>query len=231
MAQALMLYPFTSTDIIAGLDLARQEQGIRDLIVQEASFSTVVRLLCLLSIVQGGLKKTTLEELEKEILQTYGYQHLSLFVQLNKLGLLTPRTSSSSSSAFATCRKPLRLIVDDVNEQAPDDIAYVYSGYAPMTVRMLQGALARNGGFLGWHSIQETLKALPGKMTDATQEVLEEEHANAHSSSQKDDKVTLLCFLGGCTFTEISAVRWMNQQGRGQSKMNIDIGLHVMTTS
>lgn len=196
--------------------MSRQEEGIRDLIVQEASFSTVVRLLCLLSIVQGGFKPKTLEELEREILQAYGYQHLSLFDHLSQLGLLNPssKTRSSSKSAFATCRKPLRLIVDDVDEQAPDDIAYVYSGYAPISVRLLQGALARNGAFLGWHSILDTLKALPGKMTDKTQEMPEEAHAD--NTQSKDDKVTLLCFLGGCTFTEISAVRWMNQQGRGK---------------
>lgn len=197
--------------------MSKQEQGIRDLIVQSASFTTVVRLLCLLSLVQGGFKQKTLDDLQHEVLQTYGYGHLSLFVHLKSLGLLTINNKAlSSKSPFAVARKPLRLIVDDVDERAPEDIAYVYSGYAPMSIRLLQGALARNGAFLGWQSIQDTLKVLPGPMVDRTQEVADEgESQLTEQSKSHRESVTLLCFLGGCTYTEISAVRWMNQQNRG----------------
>ena len=61
-----------------------------------------------------------------------------------------------------------------MDEQAPDDIAYVYSGYAPLSVRLVQGALGRNGAFLGWRSIEEALKVLPGKSVEVKQKVDEE---------------------------------------------------------
>lgn len=211
----------SATDIIASLDLSKQEQGIRDLISQEASFTTVIRLLCLLSQVQGGFKQKTLEDLQRELLQTYGYQNLSLLVHLDELELLT-NNSNKTKTAFAACRKPLRLIVDDVDEQAPEDIAYVYSGYAPISIRLLQGALARNGAFLGWHSIQETLKALPGKLTDKIQESAESPSSDRFGigPSENQEPISLICFLGGCTFTEISAVRWMNQQANGKVSLH-----------
>lgn len=37
----------------------------------------------------------------------------------------------------------LRLIVDDVDEFHPNDISYVYSGYAPLSVRLVQCALQK----------------------------------------------------------------------------------------
>jgi hypothetical protein len=161
-----------STDVVAGLDLASQEQGIRDLINQEAPFKTVLRLVCLLSIVQGGYKPKVFEDLERELLQTYGYEHLPTLLSLNALGLLT-RASSSTKSPFAIARKALRLIVDDVDESSPDDIAYVYSGYAPLSARLVQGALGRNGSFLGWKSIEDVVKSLPGKTVEVAQKVSE----------------------------------------------------------
>lgn len=160
------------TDVVAGLDLTQQEQGIRDLINQEARFKTVLRLICLLSLVQGGYKPKVFEDLEKEVLQTYGYNFLSTLISLNSLGLLT-KSLASTKSPFAIARKSLRLIVDDVDESNPEDIAYVYSGYAPLSARLVQGALGRNGSFLGWKSIEDVVKSLPGKTVEATQKVAE----------------------------------------------------------
>jgi len=35
------------------------------------------------------------------------------------------------------------LVLDDINDKEPDDIAYVYSGYAPLSVRLVQVAERR----------------------------------------------------------------------------------------
>lgn len=70
---------------------------------------------------------------------------------MEALGLLTKRTTSAPSrSAFASSRRSLRLIVDDVDEIHPNDISYVYSGYAPMSVRLVQCAMQKlAGGSIG----------------------------------------------------------------------------------
>ena len=118
-------------------------------------------MLCLYSLVVNGLKPKVLEEIKREVLQTYGYEYLPLLVSLADLNLLvrTPTSSSSTSSssasgksAFVQCRRPLKLIVDDVDESAPEDVAYVYSGYAPVSVRLVQHALGlgqTSGGLVG----------------------------------------------------------------------------------
>lgn len=77
------------------------------------------------------------------------------------------------------------MIVDDVDEQEPTDVAYVFSGYAPLSVRLAQCAIgsspsnggktshvATMGGSLnGWKGIEEVLKGLPGKTFDEIQPV------------------------------------------------------------
>jgi len=96
----------------------------------------------------------------------------------------------STSNKFNYVRKHLQLIVDEVDEQNPQDISYVYSGYAPLSVRLIQcvtkggptpignpvstthpigaGGVAKN--IVGWKKHEEALKMLPGKTFDETQE-------------------------------------------------------------
>ena len=67
--------------------------------------------------------------------------------RLETLGLFTKRTTATPSrSAFSQSRRLLRLIVDDVDEFRPNDISYVYSGYAPLSVRIVQCAMQKLGG-------------------------------------------------------------------------------------
>ncbi|KAK4698556.1 hypothetical protein P7C70_g7717, partial [Phenoliferia sp. Uapishka_3] len=131
----LMHYFQIASDLIAGVEVALQESLIRDLINQEAPLPVILRLLILYSIIQNGIKKPALEDFKLSILQTYGYQHLPLLLSLASQNLLNPPPKVSAKSAFVQARKPLRLVVDDVDESEPGDVAYVFSGYAPLSVR------------------------------------------------------------------------------------------------
>lgn len=129
-------------NIVAGIDLQAQLGVIEGLICSEAPLLLVLRLLCLLSVVGGGIKAKQLESITREILQTYGYQHLALLLALSKVGLLvrapTSTRAGAPTSGLASVRSALRLINDDVDEKNPRDISYVYSGYAPLSVRLVQ---------------------------------------------------------------------------------------------
>lgn len=69
-------------DLVAGVDFLVQENAIRDLINQEAPLRTILRLLCLYSIVTGGLKPKVLEEFKRDILQVRSPNSLSLSLSL-----------------------------------------------------------------------------------------------------------------------------------------------------
>jgi hypothetical protein len=85
----------------------------------------------------------------------------------------------------------LRLIVDEVDEQKPDDIAYVYSGYAPLSIRLVQcivqkhviiaaqandssqgritNTLAALPNAMGWRGFEEPLRLVKGRTFDEIQ--------------------------------------------------------------
>lgn len=239
-------------NIIAGLDLNGQLSSIEDLILAEAPLFVVLRLLCLLSIVGGGIKPKNLEYLKREILQTYGYDKITLLHMLNKTGLLTRATTTSSRSSigFQAVRSPLRLVVDDVDERQPNDISYVYSGYAPLSIRLVQ-AIAQKDALLakpsssssasrkippkahpivGWRGFDDVVNSLDGPVFDLVQTKQEANFDassnrplsdksrpnstlhNATSSNPSSSTHTLVFFLGGVTFAEISALRFMSTQ-------------------
>nr|XP_055214220.1 vacuolar protein sorting-associated protein 33A isoform X6 [Gorilla gorilla gorilla] len=133
--------------------------------------------------------------------KTYGYEHILTLHNLEKAGLLKPQTGGRNN--YPTIRKTLRLWMDDVNEQNPTDISYVYSGYAPLSVRLAQ-LLSRPG----WRSIEEVLRILPGPHFEERQPL----PTGLQKKRQPgENRVTLIFFLGGVTFAEIAALRFLSQ--------------------
>ena len=53
----------------------------------------------------------------------------------------------SSAAPWGTLRRALRLINDGVALNPPDDMAYVCSGYAPLSARLVQVRLQRYGRY------------------------------------------------------------------------------------
>ncbi|KAK0545092.1 Vacuolar protein-sorting-associated protein 33 [Tilletia horrida] len=339
-------------NIVAGLDLSGQLNAIEDLIYAStsgpggllagtttrdgqpiapaqagqpstASLLPILRLLCLMSVVSGGLKAKNLEYIKRELCQTFGYDVLPLLLQLSKVGLLTregagPGVGFSSSAAtldravanggggdasnaatggtgpsglpsslsatgataysgFSAVRRTLKLINDDVDERNPKDVSYVFSGYAPLSIRLVQivaqrealvagatsnvdqngqqqqqgangttGAYGRRGKLLprahpiaGWKGYEDVLSILPGATFDEVQRpVLNSRPASSTSSAPltgggttkqqqqpalqpqiidpDSPRTTLVFFLGGATYAEVSALRFMSAQTRNR---------------
>ena len=107
---------------------------------RNVSVKQVLRLLCLLSSVSGGLKSRDYDQLRQSFIMAYGPQYLITFEKLSKANLFNKRSANAntSSSSYNQIRKAFNLVVDEINERTPDDIAYVYSGYAPLSVRLTQ---------------------------------------------------------------------------------------------
>ncbi|CAK8570150.1 unnamed protein product [Lathyrus sativus] len=62
-----------------------------------------------------------------------------------------------SRSNWLTIKRTLELVVEDTDTANPNDIAYVFSGYAPLSIRLVQHAIRS-----GWRPVEEILKLLPG---------------------------------------------------------------------
>jgi len=240
-------------NFIAGITSHNHIEYIEEMINNQQPIEKTIRLLSLLSSVSGGIKAKSYEFFRKEIVQTYGYQHIITLDNLSKVGLF--KKYDKTKNPYPAVRKALKLIVDDVDEHSPNDISYVYSGYAPISVRLIQCAcllsnsksmplpsttslfnpssiLSSNNvtnnfdeshsssnnntnnsshSNVSWKGWEEILKLLPGPMFEEEQPVINNSiYLNKKNQNQR--KVSLVLFLGGCTFTEISSLRFLSQQ-------------------
>ena len=130
-------------------------------------------------------------------------------INLEKAGILKPQ---GGTRVYTVLRKTLNLTVDEANEVSPKDISYVHSFYAPLSIRIIEQHLKP----LGWQSLSDVLSIIPGPTFEDVQPTLSiagRRGSFTSEMSQSDiPRVILVFFLGGCTFAEISALRFLAQQ-------------------
>ena len=239
-----------------GSDPSYQHDTLEELIARDVPITTILRLLCLESCISGGLRAKDLDNFKRLILHAYGYQHILTIDALEKMGLLNSRASANilmnplgvgsgapegSRTNYNYLRRVLKLVVDEVNEQNPNDIAYVYSGYAPLSVRLAQSILqkqqlltiikgaapaASNGvssAAHGWQGFEDALRNVKGATFNKVQKVEEQAVKARHmlTGTGGRPKIVVIMFLGGITFTEIAALRFVAKAEEGRRKFLI----------
>lgn len=167
---------------------------IDNCIYKGESLTKVLKLLIIHSLTQGGYKAKQYDAMKREIMHAYGYEALFTLEHLERLGLLHHQDVKNH---YPTVRDSLNLLNLNLNlmDDHPRDFSYIFGGYAPLSCRIAEAA-ARPGG---WQSIQETLKLLPGGPAfEITQET---------SHVGVKPPVTLVFYVGGVCYSEISALR------------------------
>lgn len=209
-------------------------EAISALISKRQPFLSVLRILCLCSAVEGGLRSKQLEAFRREIISTYGFESLFTLDNLERAGLLTSRDGGSSSiagglgfgaltgssSTWSSIRKLLQLTSDEAQgEGAPSDIHFVTSGYAPLSVRLIQAAITT-----GWgrEPYSEALRQIPGPSSAIRQVRHDSEDRGGSANNGADGgdgassgssrKVVLVVFVGGVTYIEISSLRFLSEK-------------------
>ncbi|KAJ3525117.1 hypothetical protein NM208_g11779 [Fusarium decemcellulare] len=185
-------------NLAAGAEPSSQFDGIEELIARDAPIRETLRLLCIYSCISGGIRPKEFDQFRRLILQGYGHQHLLTLNKLEKLQLFLSKSSplagmipipgtgnvgtAGSKTNYTYLRKQLRLIVDEVQEDDPNDISYVYSGYAPLSIRLVQCILQKQYllsvikgnsastagappgvGTQGWQGFDEAVKHVRGQ--------------------------------------------------------------------
>lgn len=150
---------------VQGYETDKVNAEIESCICKKEPLIKVLRLLCLQSVSNNGFKPKIFEFYKRELLQTYGFEHLLTLDALERSGLFTEQTTKNN---YSSVKKALKLVVDenpDLDE--PEDISHVYSGYAPLSVRLVQ-ELSKLGGFA---KMQDVLPLLPGPHFEKKQEL------------------------------------------------------------
>jgi hypothetical protein len=231
-------------NLMSGADPTTQHDTITELISRDVPLSTILRLLSLESTTNAGMRPKDLETFKRAIIQAYGPQHLLTLSSLEKMGLLGPRGGAGLGAIpaakpgtvtnYTPLRKSLRIWDDDVNEADPNDISYVFSGYAPLSVRLVQSIIQKqtlanvikpsshpqasaqaNPLAQGLRIFDDASKYVRGATFDERQ-MGEEKAIKARSmlngNHNNGDKTVVVFFLGGITRAEVAALRFIGRK-------------------
>lgn len=158
---------------------------------------SVMRLICLYAVVNGGLKPKDFDAIRESMMLTYGIpQVINAFAVLEAGGLLG---KADTKSNYAAIRKHCRTWHTSLNEEKPNDIAYTYSGYAPLLVRLVEVMLANPES---WASSDSIVNLLPGEKAELRNSV----------EVAGPGRATLVFVIGGVTSAEISSLRFVQEQ-------------------
>ena len=183
---------------------------IEDELAKKSEEYNVLRMICLESLIRGGIKNKLYEQIRKDIINIYGFQEIFLLRNLEKLNIL--KSYESSMNYYNELNKKLKLIDESVDTINPNDASYTYSGYCPIIIRLLEKAFIK-----GWVSIKDILGRLPGEFN------FPEDETSIINNDIRNKKYILLVFIGGITYGELAAIRYLN-------KTNEDKKFIVLTT-
>ena len=204
-------YLVMEQSILAG-DLSYEKfEFIDNELTKKSEEYNLLKILCLISSLKNGIKNKIYEQIKREFLQIYGFQELFLWNNLEKVNALK---SPDGSSYFNDIDKKLKLIYEDVNLNEPNDISYSYSGYAPISIRLVEKAITK-----GWKSIEDVLYKLPGG------EYYYPKDESEMIKETNDIKYFLLVFIGGITYGELSAIRYLNKKFKNKKFVILTTGM------
>ena len=182
---------------------------IEDEIGKKADKYNILKIICLASIIHGGIRYRFYEQIKKDFLAVYGYKDIFLWHNLEKMEILK---TQDSNYFFSAAKNDLNLIYEEFDPINPNDSSYAYSGYSPICIRLIEKAYKE-----GWGTIKETLKKIPGE-TDFPQDESEMYNEN------NEKKYFLAVFIGGITYGELGAIRYLNKANKNKK-------IIVLTTS
>lgn len=224
----------TEHSLLEGFEIRESISFIEEHVNRQVSMIESLRLLCLLSITENGLLPKDYRSLKAQYLQSYGVDHLLTFANLRQLGLLVEQqpgetltvmeskvgklvndktagkltdafSSLAKKSNFRALSKKLNLVPKSGEEydlRVPRDMAYIFSGaYIPLSCKLIEQVLERDG----WTGLEEVTRLLNGHEFAVT-------GGSGGDSKNDAQRIILVMFLGGCTFSEISALRFLGRE-------------------
>ena len=171
-----------------------------DYMSEKKDLINLINLLCIESLTQGGIKGYN--KLKRDILNIYGSSYIFLFKDLEKIGLIQDKDvfkKSGEASYEEICSK-LNLVGENIQKNKIEDCSYIYQGYCPIILRLIERALEGK-----WNKLKDVINKLPG---DTIYPPNENEIFKNHNN--KNVNTIFVVFIGGATYTEIEGIRYIN---------------------
>ena len=223
-------------NLIEGIESKSSLEFIEEGIIRQFSPFISLRLLCLYSITQSGIASKDYKNLLKLFLQSYGHKYMKTFFTLKKLGIIVESSattlsvtnnplsgtnmisflrSTESIRKYRQTIKKLNLIPTISSEydiRNPKECSYVFGGaYTPLISRVIELVCDSK------NSNQEISKLLNGKFVSLNQRLKPQNYTKIVP------KAVLIFMIGGITYAEVSALRFLAKQ--------MDVQIIIATTS
>lgn len=183
-------------------------------IMRQDPLEKVLRLCCLMSLTRNGLSQKEFDHLRNEIVVSYGHFTLLTLDNLQRAGLLT-RNNTSRGNSWKNVRNAFNLMVRELDEKKQDDIAYVHSGYAPLSVRIIQRSQAtvpsnNSTASSAWTQLENGKNLFLQPNVPVGSELQRPVPSSSEPSPSRKKRV-LCVFVGGVTKCEVNALRSMER--------------------
>ena len=156
----------------------------------------MLKLLCLLSLVSGGVSRSDYAKLRRDFCHAYGFHHApTTFIRLQKAGLFTEKANYASNSEINLLNQRLGLLPrprdpESDQGQTPDS---VFNGlYTPVVSKIVGDIVARAN--VEWAKYFMTSVEL-----------------NPRLLSKRASKTALVYFVGGYTQAEVASLRFLER--------------------
>ncbi len=198
---------FYERAILEVADKATVLDYIEELIHCQVDYRLPLRLLCLMSATNNGIKDKYLTSLKDQYLRSYGYKHLVTFHNLERVGLIQHKAEEQNpqKSTFKQLTKQLKLVPKDPASHdiySPKDMSYVYGGaYKPLSAAAIEHIVKTRK----WRGLDDVVRSWSGPAFSHSQ------HTSREAELAAQQKIVLVYFIGGCTFSEINALRFLGE--------------------
>lgn len=217
-------------NLIEGVETRDCFNYIEQLIIKQYDSCAVLRLMCLFCITQDGLNYKDYRYLMRLYLQSYGHEHVYTMQVLRRLELfyetsqtagslslmsgtaslnstLAAITSYSRSSQMRALIKKFALLPPDNHNPnlaaTPNDPSFVFGGnYIPLICRFVEYLFISKPA-----NFDELIKLLNCPMQTKVNHTVNLQSSALNSKSR--NKIVMIVFVGGVTYAEVSALRFM----------------------
>lgn len=179
---------------------------IEECIQRQMPTSSLLRLGSLMSCACGGLKGRYYQRYKQLILQAGGYRHLTSFYNLRRCGLLQEQGASSKAGSFKQLCKKLNLIPKTFSVEQPTDTSFVFGGiFKPLSCAIIKALLSKKDS-TSLEGIDKATYQQGTKGSNSSSKSVESD------SSSKGKRKVLVYFIGGCSLSELNALRFIGQK-------------------
>lgn len=190
--------------ILEAVEKTQITDYIEECIQRQMPYHIPLRLICLMSTTNNGIKPKYFLTLKRAFLHSYGHQHLVTFANLFKTGLLKQKEEDQSGvkSTFKQLSKQFKLVPKDPGSydvRSPKDMSYVYGGaYKPLSCAFVDFMVSVGK----WKTLDDAVKSWEGSSFTIS-------NKDAASSGSR---VVLVYFIGGVTFSEFNALQLLGRK-------------------